>query len=165
MSTYNQREKGLVVVTEVIWTVCVALRFRHSRVNEHLVRIGVARLTVTRRVDDVAMKIMNECNVDNEPSRPLWDEWRFAVGDPVFEFFKQFSFLFTCCFIHEAQIHTIRSEPQNTLKAAREVQAADHSRQDVLTRSERLKPQFMHSNNHRDTYACRQLVGDGRPSC
>jgi len=33
---HNQREKGLVVVTEVIWTVFVALRFRHSRVNEHL---------------------------------------------------------------------------------------------------------------------------------
>ena len=44
---HNQREKGLVVVTEVIWTVFVALRFRHSRVNEHLVRIWVARLTVT----------------------------------------------------------------------------------------------------------------------
>ena len=44
---HNQREKGLVVVTEVIWTVCVAVRFRHSRVNEHLVGIGVARLTVS----------------------------------------------------------------------------------------------------------------------
>ena len=44
---HNQREKGLVVMTEVIRTVCVALRLRHSRVNEHLVGIGVARLTVT----------------------------------------------------------------------------------------------------------------------
>jgi hypothetical protein len=67
---HNQREKGLVVVTEVIWTVFIALRFRYSRVNEHLVRIGVARLTVTHRVDDVAMKIMNECNVDDEVRRP-----------------------------------------------------------------------------------------------
>ena len=56
---HDQREKGLVVVTKVIWTVFIALRFRHSRVNEHLVRIGMTRLTVTRRVDDVAMKIMN----------------------------------------------------------------------------------------------------------
>ena len=67
---HNQREKGLVVVTEVIWTVFIALRFRHSRVNEHLVRIGVAKLTVTRRVDDVAMKIMNDCNVDDEVRAP-----------------------------------------------------------------------------------------------
>jgi len=37
---HNQREKGLVVVTEVIWTEFVALRFRHSRVNEHLVGLG-----------------------------------------------------------------------------------------------------------------------------
>jgi hypothetical protein len=44
---HNQREKGLVVAREVIRTVCVAMRFRHSRVNEHLVGIGVARLTVT----------------------------------------------------------------------------------------------------------------------
>ena len=65
---HNQREKGLVVVTEVIWTVFVALRFSHSRVNEHLVRIGVAKLTVTCRVDDVAMKIMNKCNVDDAGS-------------------------------------------------------------------------------------------------
>jgi hypothetical protein len=70
MSTYNQREKGLVVVTEVIWTVFIALRFRHSRVNEHLVKIGVAKLAVTRRVDDVAMKIMNDCNVDDEVRAP-----------------------------------------------------------------------------------------------
>ena len=28
---HNQREKGLVVVTEVVRTVCVALRLRHSR--------------------------------------------------------------------------------------------------------------------------------------
>ena len=67
---HNQREKGLVVVTEVIWTVFIALRFRHSRVNEHLVGIGVAKLTVTRRVDDVAMKIMNDCNVDDEVRSP-----------------------------------------------------------------------------------------------
>jgi hypothetical protein len=67
---HNQREKGPVVVTEVIWTVCVALRFRHSRVNEHLVGIGVARLTVTCKVDDVAMKIMNKCNVDDEVRHP-----------------------------------------------------------------------------------------------
>jgi hypothetical protein len=66
----NQREKGLVVVTEVIWTAFVSLRFRHSRVNEQLVRIGVARLTVTCRVDDVAMKIMNKSNVDDEVRRP-----------------------------------------------------------------------------------------------
>ena len=43
---HNQREKGLVVVTEVIRTVCVAMRLRHGRVNEHLVGVGVARLTV-----------------------------------------------------------------------------------------------------------------------
>jgi hypothetical protein len=67
---HNQREKGLVVVTEVIWTVFIALRFRHSRVNEHLVRIGVARLTVTCRVDNVAMKFMNKCNIDDEVCRP-----------------------------------------------------------------------------------------------
>ena len=67
---HNQREKGLVVVTEVIWTVFIALRFRHSRVNEHLVKIGVAKLAVTRRVDDVAMKIMNDCNVDDEVRAP-----------------------------------------------------------------------------------------------
>jgi hypothetical protein len=65
VETAGCRHKGLVVVTEVIWTLFIALRFRH-RVNEHLVRIGVAKLTVTRRVDDVAMKIMNDCNVDDE---------------------------------------------------------------------------------------------------
>jgi hypothetical protein len=27
---HTQREKGLVVVTEVIWTVFIALRFRHT---------------------------------------------------------------------------------------------------------------------------------------
>jgi hypothetical protein len=43
---HNQREKGLVVVTEVVRTACVALRLRHSRVNEHLIGVGVARLTV-----------------------------------------------------------------------------------------------------------------------
>ena len=67
---HKQGEKGLVVVTEVIWTAFVSLRFRHSRVNEQLVRIGVARLTVTCRVDDVAMKIMNKCDVDDEVRRP-----------------------------------------------------------------------------------------------
>jgi hypothetical protein len=66
---HNQGEKGLVVVTEVIWTVFVALRFRHSRVNEHLVRIGVARLTVTCRVGDIAMKIINKCNVGDKVRR------------------------------------------------------------------------------------------------
>ena len=66
----NQREEGLVRVMEVIRTVFIALRFRHSRVNEHLVGIGVAKLTVTRRVDDVAMKIMNKCDVDDEVRRP-----------------------------------------------------------------------------------------------
>ena len=44
---HNQGEKGLVVVTEVIRTVCVAMRLRHGRVDEHLVGVGVARLTVT----------------------------------------------------------------------------------------------------------------------
>ena len=53
---HNQREKGLVVVTEVVRTVCVALRLRHSRVNEHLVGVGVARLTVAGRVGDIALK-------------------------------------------------------------------------------------------------------------
>jgi hypothetical protein len=43
---HNQREKGLVVVTEVIRTVCVAMHFRHSHVNEHLrVREGPAETT------------------------------------------------------------------------------------------------------------------------
>ena len=46
---HNQREdkESLVMVTEVVWTVCVAVRFRYSRIDEHLVGIGVARLTVT----------------------------------------------------------------------------------------------------------------------
>ena len=43
---HNQREKGLVVVTEVIRTVCVAMHFRHSHVNEHRrVREGPAETT------------------------------------------------------------------------------------------------------------------------
>ena len=67
---HNQREKGLVVVTEVVRTVCVALRLRHSRVNEHLVGVGVARLTVAGRVGDIALKIMNKCDVDDEVRRP-----------------------------------------------------------------------------------------------
>jgi hypothetical protein len=67
---HNQREKGLVVVTEGIWTIFIALRFCHSRINECLVRIGVAKLTVTRRVSDAAMKIMNDCNVDDEVRSP-----------------------------------------------------------------------------------------------
>jgi hypothetical protein len=66
----NQREKGLDVVKELIWTIFIALRFRHSRINEHLVRIGVAKLTETHRVSDVAMKIMNDCNVEDEVRRP-----------------------------------------------------------------------------------------------
>ena len=43
---HNQGEKGLVVMTEVVRTICVALRLRHGRVDEHLVGVGVARLTV-----------------------------------------------------------------------------------------------------------------------
>ena len=58
------------MVTEVIWTVFIALRFRHGHIYEHLVWIGVAKLAMTRRVSDLAMKVMNDCNVDDEVMHP-----------------------------------------------------------------------------------------------
>ena len=39
--------------------------FRHGLVREHLVWIGVAKLTMTISVSDIAMKLMNDCNVDD----------------------------------------------------------------------------------------------------
>ena len=59
---HNQGEKGLVVMTEVVRAICVALRLRHGRVDEHLVRVGVARLTVTGGVHDTAVKVVNNIN-------------------------------------------------------------------------------------------------------
>ena len=67
---HNQGEKGLVVMTEVVRAICVALRLRHGRVDEHLVRVGVARLTVTGGVSDTAVKVVNEGDVDDEIRRP-----------------------------------------------------------------------------------------------
>ena len=59
---HNQGEKGLVVITEVVRAICVAPRLRHGRVDEHLVRVGVARLTVTGGVHDTAVKVVNNIN-------------------------------------------------------------------------------------------------------
>ena len=67
---HNQGEKGLVVMTEVVRTICVALRLRHGRVDEHLVGVGVARLTVAGGVGDTAMKVVNEGDVYDEIRRP-----------------------------------------------------------------------------------------------
>ena len=67
---HNQGEKGLVVMTEVIRAIPVALRLRHGRVDEHLVRVGVARLTVKGGVSDTAVKVVNEGDVDDEIRRP-----------------------------------------------------------------------------------------------
>ena len=67
---HNQGEKGLVVMTEVVRTICVALRLRHGRVDEHLVGVGVARLTVAGGVGDTAMKVVNKGDVDDEIRRP-----------------------------------------------------------------------------------------------
>ena len=67
---HNQGEKGLVVMTEVVRAICVALRLRHGRVDEHLVRVGVARLTVTGGVSDAAVKVVNKGDVDDEIRRP-----------------------------------------------------------------------------------------------
>ena len=66
---HNQGEKGLVVMTEVVRAICVALRLRHGRVDEHLVRVGVARLTVTGGVSDTAVKVVNKGDVDDEIRR------------------------------------------------------------------------------------------------
>ena len=59
---HNQGEKGLVVMTEVVRAISVALRLRHGRVDEHLVRVGVAKLTVTGGVRDTAVKVVNNIN-------------------------------------------------------------------------------------------------------
>ena len=67
---HNQGEKGLVVMTEVVRTICVALRLRYGRVNKHLVGVEVARLTVAGGVGDTAMKVMNKGDVDDEIRRP-----------------------------------------------------------------------------------------------
>ena len=67
---HNQGEKGLVVMTEVVRTICVALRLRHGRIDKHLVGVGVARLTVAGGVGDIALKIMNKGDVDDEIRRP-----------------------------------------------------------------------------------------------
>jgi hypothetical protein len=67
---HNQGEKGLVVMTEAIRAIPVALRLRHGRVDEHLVRVGVARLTVTGGVRDTAVKVVDDGDVDDEIRRP-----------------------------------------------------------------------------------------------
>ena len=67
---HNQGEKGLVVMTEVIRAVPVALRLRHGRVDEHLVRVRVSRLTVTGKVRDTAVKVVDDGDVDDEIRRP-----------------------------------------------------------------------------------------------
>ena len=67
---HNQGEKGLVVMTEVIRAIPVALRLRHGRVDEHLVGVGVARLTVAGGVGDTAVKVVDEGDVDDEIRRP-----------------------------------------------------------------------------------------------
>ena len=48
----------------------MALCFRHSLVREHLVWIGVAKVTMTIRVDDITLKLMNDCKVDDEVPHP-----------------------------------------------------------------------------------------------
>ena len=63
---HNQGEKGLVVMTEVIRAIPVALRLRHSRVDKHLVRVRVTRLTVTGGVRDTAVKVVDDGDVDDE---------------------------------------------------------------------------------------------------
>ena len=67
---HNQGEKGLVVMTEVIRAIPVALRLRHGRVDKHLVRVRVARLTVTVGVRDTAVKVVDDGDVDDEIRRP-----------------------------------------------------------------------------------------------
>ena len=64
-SRHNQREKSLIVVAEVVRTIFIALCFRHGHINEDFVRIVVAELTMTRRVSNLAMKIMNDGNINN----------------------------------------------------------------------------------------------------
>ena len=49
-------------MTEVVRTICVALRLRHGRIDKHLVGVGVARLTVTGGVRDTAVKVVNNIN-------------------------------------------------------------------------------------------------------
>ena len=67
---HNQGEKGLVVMTEVIRAIPVALRLRHGRVDKHLVRVRVARLTVPVGVRDTAVKVVDDGDVDDEIRRP-----------------------------------------------------------------------------------------------
>ena len=67
---HDQGEKGLVVMTEVVRAIPAALRLRHSRVDKHLVRVRVARLTVTGGVRDTAVKVVDNGDVDDEIRRP-----------------------------------------------------------------------------------------------
>ena len=67
---HNQGEKGLVMMTEVIRAIPVALRLRHGRVDKHLVRVRVARLTVPVGVRDTAVKVVVDGDIDDEIRRP-----------------------------------------------------------------------------------------------
>ena len=47
---HNQGEKGLVVMTEVVRTICVALRLRHGRIDKHLVGVRVGEADIEARL-------------------------------------------------------------------------------------------------------------------
>ena len=48
----------------------VALRLRHRLVDEHLIWIGVAKLTMAIRLSNTAMKLVNHSNIDDDVRRP-----------------------------------------------------------------------------------------------
>ena len=63
---HTQRHESIqvVVVMQVILAICVALYLRHCLVNEHLIWIGVARLTMALILSDTSMKLVNHRDID-----------------------------------------------------------------------------------------------------
>jgi hypothetical protein len=54
----------------VIPTIFVALHLRHRLVDEHLIWIGVAKLTMALNINDTAMKVVNHSDIDDDVGRP-----------------------------------------------------------------------------------------------
>jgi hypothetical protein len=67
---HNQRQKGFVLIMQVVLTVAVAHNLLHCHVVEDPIRVMMSKATVLDDVSRAAMKIINHASVNDEVGCP-----------------------------------------------------------------------------------------------